>query len=116
MAAIDASPSPRYLETTSCEGNDLDSMDSTCCLQVGYCIMHNGRMCSALEDRYLGIRRRCLRAADALGALSYEAQAPLKMRPHSLGQERACESVNAYLQVCHNAECAISSHCISPLW
>ena len=67
-------------------------------MQVGYCILHNGRMCVALEGRYLNIRTRCLRAADALGALSYEAQAPLKMRPTSLGRERACESVNAYLQ------------------
>ena len=72
---------------------------STCCLQVGYCILHNGRMCSALEGRYLHMRSRCLRAADMLGALSYEAQAPLKLRPHSLGQDRACESVSAYLQV-----------------
>ncbi|CAL5224179.1 g6819 [Coccomyxa viridis] len=68
-------------------------------IQVGYCILHNGRMCSALEGRYLHIRGRCLRAADMLGALSYEAQAPLKMRPRSLGQDRACESVNAYLQI-----------------
>jgi hypothetical protein len=68
-------------------------------MQVGYCILHNGRMCAALEGRYLKIRARCLRAADAMGALSYEAQAPLKMCPASLGRERACESVNAYLQV-----------------
>ena len=67
-------------------------------MQVGYCILHNGRMCAALQGRYLNIRARCLCAADALGALSYEAQAPLKMRPASLGRERACESVNAYLQ------------------
>ena len=69
------------------------------CLQVSYCILHNGRMCSALEGRYLGIRARCLRLADMLSALSYEAQAPLKVRPTSLGRERACESVNAYMQV-----------------
>ena len=68
-------------------------------LQVGYCILHNGRMCSALEGRYLGIRARCLRLADMLSALSYEAQAPLKVRPTSLGRQRACESVNAYMQV-----------------
>ena len=67
------------------------------CLQVGYCILHNGRMCSALEGRFLGIRAR--RLADILSALSYEAQAPLKVRPASLGRERACESVNAYMQV-----------------
>ncbi len=66
---------------------------------MGYCILHNGRMCSALEGRYLHIRSRCLQAADMLGALSYEAQAPLKMCARSLGQDRACESINAYLQV-----------------
>ncbi len=82
-----------------CQTCALDRSRLTCCLQVGYCILHNGRMCSALEGRYLHIRGRCLRAADMLGALSYEAQAPLKMRPRSLGQDRACESVNAYLQV-----------------
>lgn len=56
-------------------------------------------MCAALEGRYLGIRGRCAGLADALSALSYEAQAPLKVRPHALGHARACESVNAYLQV-----------------
>ena len=75
------------------------SQTAICCLQVGYCILHNGRMCSALEGRYLHIRSRCLQAADILGALSYEAQAPLKLRPHSPGQDCACESVSAYLQV-----------------
>ena len=67
--------------------------------QVGYCILHNGRMCSALETRYLGIRERCLAMARTLSALSYEAQAPLKMRSRSLSSAHACESVNAYLQV-----------------
>ena len=73
---------------------------------MGYCILHNGRMCSELEGRYLHIRSRCLQAADMLGALSYEAQAPLKMRPRSLGQDRACESISAHLQVSfHKVQC-----------
>ena len=46
-----------------------------------------------------GGQGRCLRLADMLSARSYEAQAPLKVRPTSLGRERACESVNAYMQV-----------------
>ncbi len=71
------------------------------CGQVGYCIVHNGRMCSALETRYLGIRERCLTMARTLSALSYEAQAPLKMRSRTLSSAHACESVNAYLQVIH---------------
>ena len=33
----------------------------------------------------------------ALGALCYKAQALLTMQSHSLGQERAYESVKAYL-------------------
>lgn len=68
-------------------------------VQVGYCIAHNGRMCAALETRYLGIRERCGRLARALSLLSYEAQAPLKARSRLLSEARACESVNAYLQV-----------------
>ncbi|CAL8471569.1 g11111 [Coccomyxa elongata] len=68
-------------------------------LQVGYCILHNGRMCSALETRYLGIRERCLAVARALSAVSYEAQAPLKLRSRTLSGAHACESVNAYLQI-----------------
>lgn len=69
------------------------------CWQVGYCILHNGRMCSALETRYLGFRERCLAIARMLSTLSYEAQAPLKMRSRNLSEAYACESVNAYLQV-----------------
>ena len=89
----------------------LHHRNLTRCLQVGYCILHNGRMCSALEGRYLHIRSRCSQAAGILGALSYEAQAPLKMRPHSLGQDRACESVNAYLQARH-CKCLALRLCI----
>lgn len=76
---------------------------------MGYCILHNGRMCSELEGRYLHMRSRCLQAADLLGALSYEAQAPLKMHPRSFGQDRACESISAYLQVrFRKAQCILS--------
>ena len=32
---------------------------------------------------------------DALGALCYKEQAPLTLQSVSLGQDRACESVNA---------------------
>ena len=84
------------------------------CGQVGYCVLHNGRMCSALETRYLGIRERCLAMARTLSALSYEAQAPLKMRSRTLSSAHACESVNAYLQVQDHSCSDLICHMKSP--
>lgn len=69
------------------------------CTQVGYCILRNRRMCSFLQERYLGMSGRCLRMAQALSSLSYEVQAPLKLRRFQLTEERACESVITFLQV-----------------
>jgi hypothetical protein len=67
--------------------------------QVGYCVLRNRTMCGFLQERYLGMSGRCLRMAHTLSVLSYEAQAPLKLRGSKLTEDRACESVISFLQV-----------------